>query len=54
MNTVVEKKEFEKLKNDYYQYRGWDAASGLQTKATMKKLQLEDIAADLDKRGLLV
>ena len=51
---MVNHNEFEKMKDDYYTLRGWDVNSGLQTKATMQKLNLTDIAEDLKKRGLLV
>ena len=51
--AVVERDKFEKMKSEYYQLRGWDATSGLQTRAGMKDLQLEDVADDLEKRGLL-
>jgi aldehyde:ferredoxin oxidoreductase len=51
--AVVERDEFEKMKSEYYELRGWDVESGLQTRATLKDLQLEDIANDLEDRVLL-
>jgi aldehyde:ferredoxin oxidoreductase len=51
--AVIDREEFEKMKNEYYELRGWDVESGLQTRAKLKELQLEDIAGDMDKRGLL-
>lgn len=50
---VVNRNAFEKMKDEYYQLRGWDIATGLQTTATLKNLGLADIAQDLDQRGLL-
>jgi aldehyde:ferredoxin oxidoreductase len=50
---VIERDEFEKMKSEYYTLRGWDAESGLQTRARLKELQLEDVADDLEKRMLL-
>ncbi len=50
---VVDKEEFEKMKSEYYQLRGWDVASGLLTRNKLEELQLNDIAADLEGRGLL-
>jgi aldehyde:ferredoxin oxidoreductase len=50
---VVVREEFEKMKDEYYALRGWDASSGLQTRAGLAGLQLEDAADDLEKRGLL-
>jgi len=51
---VVDREKFEKLKDEYYQLRGWDVASGLQTKAKLKELGLQDIAADLADKGLVI
>jgi aldehyde:ferredoxin oxidoreductase len=50
---VIDREEFEKMKSEYYKLRGWDADSGLQTKSKLKELELEDVAADLEGRGLL-
>jgi aldehyde:ferredoxin oxidoreductase len=50
---VVAREEFEKMKDEYYELRGWDVASGLQTRVTLTGLQLEDVADDLEKRELL-
>jgi aldehyde:ferredoxin oxidoreductase len=41
------------MKNEYYQLRGWDVATGLQTRRTLEELELNDIAEDLDRRGLI-
>ncbi len=51
--TVVERAEFEEMKDEYYALRGWDIESGLQTRAGLEKLGLKDIADDLESRGLL-
>lgn len=51
--AIINRVEFEKLKDEYYELRGWDVESGLQTKASLEKLQLADIADELDKKGLL-
>lgn len=50
--AVVERAEFEELKNEYYALRGWDISTGLPTGDRLKKLQLADVADDLVKRGL--
>jgi aldehyde:ferredoxin oxidoreductase len=52
--TVVERGQFERMKDEYYQLRQWDVATGLQTKAKLKELGLKDVAQDLAKRGLAV
>jgi len=51
--AVVDRERFEKMKDEYYQVRGWDVASGLQTKAKLQELGLDKIARDLEGRGLL-
>jgi len=51
--AVVDRSEFEKMKDEYYQLRGWDVATGLQTRETLEKAGLSDVAQDLDQRGLL-
>jgi aldehyde:ferredoxin oxidoreductase len=53
IGAVVDKEEFEKMKTQYYDYRGWDAESGLLTRAKLEELQLDDVAADLSSSGLL-
>ncbi|MEE8399532.1 MAG: aldehyde ferredoxin oxidoreductase C-terminal domain-containing protein, partial [Desulfobacterales bacterium] len=50
---VVERDEFEKMKDEYYEIRGWDVATGLQTKATLEALDLGDVALELEQKGLL-
>ena len=51
--AVVVKEEFEAMKDEYYRLRGWDVASGLPTRANMRELEMDDIADDLEDRGLL-
>ena len=51
--TKVDREEFENLKSEYYELRGWDVASGLLTETKLKELELGDVATDLKARGLL-
>jgi aldehyde:ferredoxin oxidoreductase len=51
--AVLEREKVEKMKDEYYELRGWHVASGLQTEARLKELQLADVARDLAQRGLL-
>ena len=51
--AVVDRQEFERMKDEYYQLRHWDVATGLQTRRTLKELGLEDIAKGLEQRRLL-
>ena len=41
------------MKDEYYQIRGLDVATGLQTRAKLKELSLGDIADKLQGEGLL-
>ena len=51
--AVVDRMEFEKMKDEYYQLRQWDVASGLQTRTKLEELGLKDVANDLEQRELL-
>jgi len=51
---VLDREKFERMKDEYYALRGWDVATGLQTKAKLQELGLQDIAAELETRGLAV
>ncbi|MBN2238282.1 MAG: hypothetical protein JW712_00790 [Dehalococcoidales bacterium] len=53
LEKVVERDEFEKMKDDYYTCRGWDVETGLQTRQKLHELELDDIADDLATRGML-
>ena len=52
--AVVDREGFEKMKDEYYQSRQWDVATGLQTKAKLAELELEDITPELEQRGLVL
>ena len=51
--AVVDRQEFERMKDEYYAIRGWDPLTGLQTRRTLVRLGLKDVADDLEGRGLL-
>ena len=51
--AVLDKDKFEKLKDEYYRLRGWDVKTGLQTRAKLEELDLEDIVPDLALRELV-
>lgn len=50
--AVVDRQEFESMKDEYYGLRGWDVATGLQTRATLDSLGLSEVADDLERRHL--
>jgi aldehyde:ferredoxin oxidoreductase len=51
--TVLDRDQFERMKDEYYALRGWDVATGLQTRAVLEDLGLGDMVEDLERRGLL-
>ena len=53
IGSQVDRQEYGQMRDEYYQIRGWDKHTGLQTRASLEKLELKDIADDLEKRGLL-
>ncbi len=52
--AVVDREKFEKMKDEYYQLRGWDVATGLQTRTKLEELGLQEVAQDLEQRGLII
>ncbi|MFA5054582.1 MAG: aldehyde ferredoxin oxidoreductase N-terminal domain-containing protein [Dehalococcoidia bacterium] len=52
-NTVVDREKFEAMKDEYYKLRGWDAATGLQTKKQLESIGLGDIVSEMEERGLV-
>ncbi len=51
--TVFDREAFERMKDEYYELRGWDAATGLQKRRTLEGLGLRAVADDLERRNLL-
>jgi aldehyde:ferredoxin oxidoreductase len=51
--AVVDKQDFEILKDEYYELRGWDVESGLPKVNTLQQFDMKDIADELNARGLL-
>ena len=50
---TLDRKEFEKMKDEYYSFRGWDVATGLQTRKKLEELRMGNICTELEKQGLL-
>ena len=49
----IDRADFEDLKSEYYELRGWEVESGLPTETRLRDLELADVAADLKGRDLL-
>ena len=50
---VIDHEKFEKMKDEYYDIRGWDVQTGLQKKKRLEELGLEDVARTLSEENLL-
>jgi len=53
VGAVLDRDEFERMKSEHYELRGWDVDSGLQTRKRLKELSLGDVADELEARRLL-
>ncbi len=51
--AVIDRLEFEQLKDEYYELRGWDIETGLPKATTLMAFDMNDVAEDLAQRGLL-
>lgn len=49
----TDRKEFEKMKDEYYALRGWDLQTGIPRKETLLEYGLDDVAQDLASLGIL-
>ena len=45
---ALEREGFEKMKDEYYELRGWDVATGLQRKEKLKELELHEVIEPLE------
>ena len=52
--NMLDRDDFESMKDEFYALCGWDVTTGLQTKAKLQELGLQEITADLEARGLVV
>ena len=51
---VVDRDEFERMKDELYEIRGWDVATGFQKRGQLEALGLGDVADGLAGQGLLI
>ncbi|MFC1974162.1 aldehyde ferredoxin oxidoreductase N-terminal domain-containing protein [Chloroflexota bacterium] len=52
--AVIDRERFEEAKSEYYELRGWDVDTGLQTKSKLAELGLEDISRVLEKGEFVI
>ena len=50
----LSREKFNRMLYEYYALRGWDPVTGLQTKECLRKLDLMDVAKDLERAGKIV
>ena len=50
---VIDREAFEKMKDEFYELRGWDAGSGFPTQKTLDRLGLKDVAEELRRLNLV-
>lgn len=50
----VDKEKFNQMLDEFYNYWGWDKVTGLQTRSSLEKIGLKDIADKLSKYGKLI
>ncbi|MCG6535080.1 MAG: aldehyde ferredoxin oxidoreductase C-terminal domain-containing protein, partial [Syntrophales bacterium LBB04] len=50
---TLDREAFEKMKDEYYALRGWDVATGLQTRKKLEELGLGTICEEMGKLGIL-
>lgn len=50
---MLKKENFNEMLDEYYRHWGWDVDTGIPTGETLEALGLEDVARDLENRGLL-
>ena len=51
--SKLEREDWQKALDEFYEVWGWDKATGIPTRATLEKFGLNDIADDLAQHGLL-
>lgn len=47
---AVDKAQFEQMRDEYYELRGWDVSTGLLKKETLKKLDLYEVTKSLKEK----
>jgi aldehyde:ferredoxin oxidoreductase len=49
----LDRDDYEKSLTLFYKEMGWDETTGIPTRAQLEKLQLADVADELDSLGIL-
>jgi aldehyde:ferredoxin oxidoreductase len=51
--SILDRDQFEDMRAEYYKLRGWDPETGLQKKDLLNRLELPEVAKDLENLGLI-
>jgi aldehyde:ferredoxin oxidoreductase len=51
--NVLDRKKFQEMREEFYDLRGWDPETGLQKKETLDRINLGDVAQELQSTGLV-
>jgi aldehyde:ferredoxin oxidoreductase len=51
---IVQRKDLDKMLDDYYRHRGWDVETGVPTREKLEELGLQDVADRLEEHHLAV
>jgi aldehyde:ferredoxin oxidoreductase len=52
--NVLDREKFEAMRQEFYELRGWDPSTGLQTRRTLERVDLADIVPEMTTIGLVV
>jgi aldehyde:ferredoxin oxidoreductase len=53
VKQVLEKEKYDEALTEFYKLVGYDEKTGIPTRGTLEKLGLENVARDLEKKGVL-
>ena len=45
--------KYDKMLDNYYELRGWSVKTGIPSKIRLEELELDDVASDLETRGII-
>ena len=51
--SILDKSQFESIKKECYQIRGWHVANGLPTESKLVEIGLRDVGEELKKSGVI-
>jgi len=52
--NILDRAQFARMREEFYELRGWDPETGLQKTRTLERLDLDDLVEELQTRSLLI